>query len=152
MTETQKFAPLTDDEKVAMLDPELIPGLKTDTEQLVNETSAMVHEFTHIGDSREHDPLRVKIGFEVIDRARESMAGILRAARHPETPEDLREAEYTIIHALALAGQVALDLRVATINWEALKLKDTLTSGGAQNPLIALINLQDMNRPEDEKN
>jgi len=122
MTENTTHRELTEGEKAFLLDPEAVTILLKDALEISDETAHYVHEFTHIGDSKEHDPLRVEIGMQTIDSARANVDRIFEVLEHPEVPQEIKDVRRKLLVAMAIAGQVALDLRRAEKDWDTIKL------------------------------
>lgn len=141
MTDAMKFRPYTDDEKASLLDPDLVPSLEAEAKKLSKELAELTHEFCHIGDSHDHHPVRVDISFKAISSSTEQVRNLAEVSMHPDTPEDVRDAELALLKVLATAGLVALDLRQVEKNWDDYKNMPAATS----NPLVSLIAFLDAN-------
>lgn len=118
MTDKPEFTPYTDEEKLALLDPDLITHYETERLQIRQETAELAHQFTHIGDSKEHNPMRVSLAERALVGANQNVAVLFGVVLHPDTPEDVRAAAVLLLKQLAVAGQTALDLRNVELRWE----------------------------------
>lgn len=152
MTENKTPHVLSEKDRAFILDPDTPARLLKDVMEIKDETAHLVHEFTHIGDSNEHDPLRVRIGFDTIDAARFNVERIFEVLEHPEIPEEIKAVRRQLLAAMAIAGQVALDLRNAENNWDEVVALNT-PQGGSSAAAKLLLAIFDATppAPEDDK-
>lgn len=112
------FEPIPEEKLATINDPEWFEAEKGDRAQILRDLAEAAHDFVHIGDSPEHDPLRENALRNISQGGVKSVRGLFNDLLHPDTPEVARIRVRQTLLNLATAGLILLDLRVAELNWD----------------------------------